>query len=763
MFYRFFKNSIPFFAGFCICLLAFAVGLAGKGKDPVRIEIEGIDQTETGLIKFYRTRVFSKRKIISPDKNVWQTNKTVLSLILVAPYELLPKIEKVNISVAGKKLILSNTDISGSPDLKTSETLFVLPIPIDNFNYEKHLRLFLLSFSIFVFVSFVVHRTVLNLRHSRRIFIMTGASVIFCMFSALLVLRGSLLSGAFSASTFFFMISVLINLPSSSMPSSYKFSVIRTISENRLISLFVFLSFALCLRGIGWGIAEPWNPDQMAFGFDVKNFDRPHLTNFIHLFLSRLPVLAADVVFNLSSYHDINRIALLISRSIHLFMFLGCGLFIYVWAKRIAGVFPAALASGLFCMSPGYGAFSKFLTSDTPLMFFMFLAFHFSIRIAENPSARNYLIAGLFVGIAASAKHYGLAVGASMAAAHFIYCHEDKVSLKNAILNRNFALALCWVPLGFFLGDPLALINFKKFILDFYTNYTFVPVYNGYTEGHSFGKILFHSFELFSPPVAAIVFLSNILTFYYLVQRKFSGSIFIFLIASWTVFTVYFLKFGFFPRSEVRFSLPFFAFLVPSCVILFSALGRKTVIALAIPFLIYNSACLWIVGDRFSNDPRIEAVSWFKDQCREGCVIESSPYSPDWNKILGPLYQSLPLPQFKSNITVLLPFFEGKNFIADKLEKTVREDKQKIVFYKKSNLVSRNPEFIAINSLAFNQYVTSSRSEMYLQVAHYYRGLLEGRFNYHIVFDGKTPEFPWWAYPKHIDFLENRMVILKRK
>jgi len=54
------------------------------------------------------------------------------------------------------------------------------------------------------------------------------------------------------------------------------------------------------------------------------------------------------------------------------------------------------------------------------------------------------------------------------------------------------------------------------------------------------------------------------------------------------------------------------------------------------------------------------------------------------------------------------------------------------------------------------------RSDLYPSVRDYYRQLLEERLGYEITLDVSTPAPPRWAYPKRIDFLENRLVVLER-
>jgi hypothetical protein len=70
-------------------------------------------------------------------------------------------------------------------------------------------------------------------------------------------------------------------------------------------------------------------------------------------------------------------------------------------------------------------------------------------------------------------------------------------------------------------------------------------------------------------------------------------------------------------------------------------------------------------------------------------------------------------------------------------------------------LEKRNPEYVALDSNAYHGAVDEV-------VKAYFAGLLDGSYPYKIVFDLETAPSPGWLYPKEIDFLDNRITILKR-
>ena len=75
--------------------------------------------------------------------------------------------------------------------------------------------------------------------------------------------------------------------------------------------------------------------------------------------------------------------------------------------------------------------------------------------------------------------------------------------------------------------------------------------------------------------------------------------------------------------------------------------------------------------------------------------------------------------------------------------------------FTREQLSNRNPDIVTVYSSDYN--VPSQ------VVNKYYAEMLEGKFSYDIAFDAKTKEAPRWVYPRDIDFLAGRIIILTRR
>jgi hypothetical protein len=69
---------------------------------------------------------------------------------------------------------------------------------------------------------------------------------------------------------------------------------------------------------------------------------------------------------------------------------------------------------------------------------------------------------------------------------------------------------------------------------------------------------------------------------------------------------------------------------------------------------------------------------------------------------------------------------------------------------------------IGVNSLYYHRFTSERGRRLYPEIASFFVDLLCERLGYKIVFDQQSPPLPWWFYPRPVDFLENRTVILAR-
>ncbi len=80
------------------------------------------------------------------------------------------------------------------------------------------------------------------------------------------------------------------------------------------------------------------------------------------------------------------------------------GIGIFLWTRELGGTLAGIFAVTLYAFDPNVIAHNHYVTTDIGSAAFIFLAFYGFVRFLKNPSPKNILIAGIFLGLAQLAK-----------------------------------------------------------------------------------------------------------------------------------------------------------------------------------------------------------------------------------------------------------------------------------------------------------------------------------------------------------------------
>ena len=128
-----------------------------------------------------------------------------------------------------------------------------------------------------------------------------------------------------------------------------------------------------------------------------------------------------------------------------------------LWSER-AGLIAAALLAVNFLHVRN----SQYAVNDVPSTFFLVLSFYFALRLVEGGRWRDYLLAGLMAGLAASTKYNAGMVVVSIAVSHWVGHGKLRYSLKPIPLAK-LASSAGAALLGFVLGTPFSILDFREF------------------------------------------------------------------------------------------------------------------------------------------------------------------------------------------------------------------------------------------------------------------------------------------------------------
>ena len=553
----------------------------------------------------------------------------------------------------------------------------------------------------------------------------------------------------------------------------WKYKKIKLQKPDKFLIIGLSLGLVFCLYGIQWGWVETWHPDQMALRslfhegklpLNPNYFAKPPFHTYLNLLLSRAPVYIVGTIFLDLPRDSLRPIELIWSRMLTVLMFLGAIILVFCITKRFFGLFAARIISVIFATSAGFIAFSHFLTADIPMLFWMLLAFYFIQNVLFGGKISDYILAGVFTGVATATKYNGLAIGVSIVVAHGLSL--GLFSWKQMLFNKKLIVGLSMIPLGFLICNPFALLDYPTFITHFMYNYAVAPVYTGITTGHGYWIFFLQFIELIGLPsffVFSVAFLFSLYSICFIkgnsVERK--G-----LIVILSVFLLYYYKFGSFPRLPARFVMP----IVPLYLIMSGPFWNKIksyhIVVSGILFIIfsYNLYASFLVGKRFMGDPRTEAQKWVQRNIPNGSSIENSLFAPNWNYIEGIDLELVGMPYINGRNKLFADILAANPLVKQISETNIRNEAKAEQWYSSEQLLKRQPDYIAIDSLYYSRFIDDESliANYYPTMGRFFIDLLNEKYPYKIVFDKETKVTPIWIYPREIDFLANRMTILKK-
>lgn len=137
----------------------------------------------------------------------------------------------------------------------------------------------------------------------------------------------------------------------------------------------------------------------------------------------------------------------------------------------------------------------------------------FSYRILKYSRDKDYLLAGLLVGLSTSAHYNGIFFAVPLAISH-IHAHSGKSCRQTitAILSKGAILGTCAIVLGFVIGSPYWVLSFSEFFEKFqpHKEYTLVNYGNPMSEENGFPSWLWYLEYLWSAGVYYPIFIASV-------------------------------------------------------------------------------------------------------------------------------------------------------------------------------------------------------------------------------------------------------------
>ncbi len=242
-------------------------------------------------------------------------------------------------------------------------------------------------------------------------------------------------------------------------------------------------SSVVVLGGFTWGLpsskhVQSYHPDEQNITYSLRNM-KPHELDFNPRFYGnptfytyQMGALALagsvagvlpremDTEYWLANPGAVRRFYIL-GRGLSLAYALGALVLVYLVARRLSGGHLAAvLATAIFASLPAFAVHSNYMTVNSSAVFWSLAALAVSLRIREQPSWQNYLLAGAFAGFAVSTKLNNALLPLAIFVAHL----QAPVELR---WQARLASGRLWAAAGvcvaaFFVGSPYYLLAFDS-------------------------------------------------------------------------------------------------------------------------------------------------------------------------------------------------------------------------------------------------------------------------------------------------------------
>ncbi|UCE24316.1 MAG: glycosyltransferase family 39 protein [Candidatus Zixiibacteriota bacterium] len=252
------------------------------------------------------------------------------------------------------------------------------------------------------------------------------------------------------------------------------------------IALLVILAGAVIVRiwGLDFGLPHPWaRPDEsrlvnmaIKFGQGDLNppfFNYPTLYPYLLTLLFGLYYLVGRLFGTYGSVYDLvvefatePTNFYLIDRALSALTGVLTVLVLYHIGKRLLDRTTGLVASLLTAFAYLHVRDSHFGVTDVPMTFLIMLSVLFIVRAMQTGRLKDYALAAITAGLAASTKYAGFMLLFPMFAAHiFVVKREHQAATKIAFDRRILAFGVLMLA-AFFLGTPYALLEFPRFLTD---------------------------------------------------------------------------------------------------------------------------------------------------------------------------------------------------------------------------------------------------------------------------------------------------------
>lgn len=296
--------------------------------------------------------------------------------------------------------------------------------------------------------------------------------------------------------------------------------------KERTAFLFIlFIGIGLRLWQIGWGLPEIfeeafpfhiaakfWNWNGTGYDFNPHFFNYPALTFYLTFAVQAVQFGIGHLLGiypTLVSFGNDVSSSIVVIRLLSIAFDVGTMVAAYKLTRTMFGSGTALLCAGLIAVNSLHIKQAHLINVDTALTFFAMLSVLYIWKMFHDPTRKNYLIAGMCIGLAAASKYTGAYLLAALVIAHLMQ-QRSVADMIRSLAHPALYLAIGISLVVFFIFNPYILLSPQEFWKDFsYEQYHMSTGHLGLNSSQS--TFSFYFLDILPSVLGWILFLSVII------------------------------------------------------------------------------------------------------------------------------------------------------------------------------------------------------------------------------------------------------------
>lgn len=528
------------------------------------------------------------------------------------------------------------------------------------------------------------------------------------------------------------------------------------------------LSLLLNLWGNWFGLPGSWHPDELvssAVGMarDSTLIPPIYLYGSLHYYLVLAVIIPTYLISDLLSVSVDGQKTLvyLAARTLAALFGAGCVALTYCLARALFDRTTALLSAMFVTSAVGMVVAAHFATVDIPMVFWMLASYWMAARVLAGGSARDYLLAGAFSGLAAATKYVGGISLLTLVVAHLLSGRRGQ--------GKFLLLGIGAAAVAFALVNPALFFASCQYLEGFIKDNAFNTTVGTDKDTVVLMSVLsrlFDSLGIFYSVLAASGLFYVVVIAIYNRERRSIGFILLTLLFFWLLISnVHYVS--------TRHVLP----MVPPLMIVAAKmvadlirssegrrLGRACAYGLTGAALLYSALFTLAAEMKFTHDGRNLASAWLLQHVPPGTTIETTSYSPiipdeHFAVERRPMLRNLnfELTNFKKNAIyeTLYPVYLAYKAVAESIGWCESRAEHYLGWYEKADarssleiqsfdpsvegLEARGPDLLVVSSLYYDRFERDSTSPD----GRFFKRLFSGDTGYREIAEFRYRSSPW--------------------